>query len=183
MFLSTFFPIFSLDVERFLNETYKTTQGAYHTGVEISGREYSFSNEGISAGLPKRCPAGVTYHSQIEMGRTSKNVHATISSLRTRFAPGTYDLLTKNCNIFSDALCKELTGRSIPSWCNRLARTGNTIDAGKPTNEISNSNKDKKEEKVVVLSTKKGTITEKQKAMLEKMKTKKKMKKKRKNRV
>ena len=157
-------------------------QGAYHTGVEIAGREYSFSMEGISAGLPKRCPAGVTYHSQIEMGRTSKNVHSTITSLRSRFPRGSYDILTKNCNVFSEALCKELVGKSIPSWINRLARTGNKIDSGKPASSATTTTKEKRTDDAP-LSTERNTISNKQKALLEKMKRKKKTKKKRKNRV
>ena len=114
------------------------------------------------------------------MGCTSKNVHATISRLRTRFSRGSYDLLTKNCNVFSDALCKELVGKNIPSWINRLARTGNKIDSGKPQHS---NNMTMEEEKDAPLSTERNTISNKQKAMLEKMKQKKKTKKKRKNRV
>ena len=158
------------------------TQGAYHTGVEIAGQEYSFSMEGISAGLPKRCPAGVTYHSQIEMGRTSKNVHSTIQNMRSRFPQGSYDILTKNCNVFSEALCKELVGKSIPSWINRLARTGNKIDSGKPASSATTTTKEKRTDDAP-LSTERNTISKKQKALLEKMKRKKKTKKKRKNRV
>ena len=137
--------------------------------------------EGISAGLPKRCPAGVTYHSQIEMGRTSKNVHSTIQNMRSRFPRGSYDILTKNCNVFSEALCKELVGKSIPSWINRLARTGNKIDSGKPASAETTTTEKRTDD--APLSTERNTISNKQKAMLERMKRKKKTKKKRKNRV
>jgi deubiquitinase DESI2 len=109
------------------------------------------------------------------MGRTSKNIHATISMLRTRFPQGSYDLLTKNCNIFSDALCKELVGRNIPSWINRLARTGNKIDSGKPTN--TTASKQAKPSEAPPLSKERNTLTKKQKAMLERMRSKKKKKK------
>jgi len=107
-------------------------QGAYHTGVEIDGREYSFSERGISAGVPKTCPEGVTHAKAILMGRTTKSVSGKVAFLRPSFAPGSYDLLTKNCNNFSDALCFELLGKRIPQWINRLARAGNAIDSGKP---------------------------------------------------
>lgn len=44
--------------------------------------------------------------------------------LREQFPPGSYHPVSKNCNHFSDALCKELVGAPIPTWINRPARIG-----------------------------------------------------------
>jgi len=35
-----------------------------------------------------------------------------------------YDLLSKNCNHFTNELCLELTGRRAPGWLNRAAGVG-----------------------------------------------------------
>ena len=39
-----------------------------------------------------------------------------IGRLRPEFAPGTYNVLTKNCNVFSRALVQELLGEEIPGY-------------------------------------------------------------------
>jgi len=36
----------------------------------------------------------------------------------------TYHLIVKNCNHFCKDICYKLTGKSIPTWVNRLARLG-----------------------------------------------------------
>lgn len=47
-----------------------------------------------------------------------------IDSLREEFGPDRYNVLTRNCNTFSSALCEELVGRPIPGYVNRLAWMG-----------------------------------------------------------
>jgi hypothetical protein len=39
-----------------------------------------------------------------------------VCRLREEFAPGAYHLVSKNCNHFSDALCKALVHQGIPAW-------------------------------------------------------------------
>lgn len=36
----------------------------------------------------------------------------------------TYQVISKNCNHFTDDICLKLTGRPIPGWVNRLAHLG-----------------------------------------------------------
>lgn len=38
-----------------------------------------------------------------------------------------YNLISKNCNHFCNDACIRLTGNSIPSWVNRLARIGKAV--------------------------------------------------------
>jgi deubiquitinase DESI2 len=47
-----------------------------------------------------------------------------IEKLARKYHGNTYHLITKNCNHFTDDVCKSLTGKSIPAWVNRLARVG-----------------------------------------------------------
>ena len=47
--------------------------------------------------------------------------------------PGTYDIVNKNCNTFSNAVCMSLCGKPIPSWVNRAAAIGSTLSIMSPT--------------------------------------------------
>eukprot|EP00811_Abedinium_folium_P005222 NODE_14808_length_1084_cov_6.211076.p2 GENE.NODE_14808_length_1084_cov_6.211076~~NODE_14808_length_1084_cov_6.211076.p2 ORF type:complete len:277 (+),score=100.32 NODE_14808_length_1084_cov_6.211076:96-833(+) len=51
-----------------------------------------------------------------------------VEELRREFPASSYDLMSRNCNTFSDALCKRLcNGQGIPSWVNRLAGVGGAL--------------------------------------------------------
>eukprot|EP01052_Picozoa_sp_SAG31_P018502 SAG31_NODE_1313_length_8853_cov_60.435458_4_plen_161_part_00 len=119
--------------------------GAHHSGVEINGREYTFSDSGVFDSAPrdesqaplrtsvnlgevsishtevgacllKCCTGGTPQQSQLVVHFCAD---AAISRLRPDFAPGTYNVLTKNCNVFSRALVLELLGLEIPGYVNR----------------------------------------------------------------
>jgi hypothetical protein len=47
-----------------------------------------------------------------------------VSTLRPDFGPNAYNLLTKNCNTFSDEFCLAILSKHIPAWVNRLAYMG-----------------------------------------------------------
>mmetsp|Transcript_31717 Transcript_31717/g.41925 ORF Transcript_31717/g.41925 Transcript_31717/m.41925 type:complete len:239 (+) Transcript_31717:299-1015(+) len=102
--------------------------GMFHTGIEINGREYQYSkNAGVHMVEPKT--AGVMhFQKSVEMGTYNGSYDdlesVCIGPLRKQFTRFNYDLSTRNCNHFSEALCKALTGRSIPGWVNRAARIG-----------------------------------------------------------
>lgn len=119
--------------------------GAHHSGVEINGREYTFSDSGVFDSTPRdesQAPLRTSVNlgdvsiSHTEVGacpiksRTGETpqqsqlvvyycADAVISRLRPDFAPGTYNVLTKNCNVFSRALVLELLGLEIPGYVNR----------------------------------------------------------------
>lgn len=54
----------------------------------------------------------------------SSTLARAIDSLRQDFGPDSYNVLTRNCNTFSSALCEELLGKPIPGYVNRLAWMG-----------------------------------------------------------
>ncbi|CAN0602348.1 unnamed protein product [Ectocarpus sp. 12 AP-2014] len=54
----------------------------------------------------------------------SSSLSRAIDSLREEFGPDRYNVLTRNCNTFSSALCEELVGKPIPGYVNRLAWMG-----------------------------------------------------------
>ncbi|KAL9993989.1 putative PPPDE peptidase domain-containing protein [Helianthus debilis subsp. tardiflorus] len=105
--------------------------GVYHSGVQVHGVEYAFGcheqeSTGIFEGEPKQCE-GFTFRKQILIGWTEKNlneVRGIMEELAEDYKGVSYNLITKNCNHFCNDVCVRLTGKSIPSWINRLARIG-----------------------------------------------------------
>ena len=110
--------------------------GLYHTSVEIQGLEYSFGGEGegiVVSSTPKDVPIeNAIFRESIEIGIFKGNyndIQTVIEDLRTddKFSPKSYDIMYKNCNHFTNALCWELLHKSIPSYCNRLADYGTCL--------------------------------------------------------
>ncbi|KAL8117407.1 deSI-like protein At4g17486 [Apium graveolens] len=105
--------------------------GVYHSGVQVHGIEYAFGaheypSTGIFEGEPKQCE-GFTFRKSILIGwtgKSSKEVRKVMEELSKVYKGNAYNLITKNCNHFCNDACIRLTGNSIPSWVNRLARIG-----------------------------------------------------------
>ncbi|RLN67252.1 hypothetical protein BBJ29_007276 [Phytophthora kernoviae] len=53
-------------------------------------------------------------------------------SLSSDFEGGTYNLFTKNCNTYADALCQLLLNKSIPAYVNRAAYFGSFLSCLMP---------------------------------------------------
>lgn len=106
---------------------YNAGLGLHHSGVEIMGSEYTFaSGSGIFEMTPKQ-EQGAKFRESIELGifeGDSAKIRSVISDLRNEFSPGAYNLITKNCNHFANALVYSLIGKQIPSYVNRLANLG-----------------------------------------------------------
>mmetsp|Transcript_150013 Transcript_150013/g.463085 ORF Transcript_150013/g.463085 Transcript_150013/m.463085 type:complete len:326 (+) Transcript_150013:119-1096(+) len=102
--------------------------GAFHTGVEVYGREWSFgaAPEGYS-GIGENPPGESSQHSFREtlvMGYTEYNperVIEIIEEMAQEWHGTSYEVLTRNCHNFSDTFCKRLGVPGIPSWVNDLA--------------------------------------------------------------
>lgn len=109
---------------------YNVGLGVHHSGVEILGLEYSFaSGAGIFTSAPKEVP-GARYRETIRMGTFeggAPEVRMVVAELRSFFAPESYNLILKNCNHFAESFCKELLGKSIPGYVNRLADLGGCV--------------------------------------------------------
>jgi deubiquitinase DESI2 len=150
--------------------------GVYHTGVEISGFEYTFSNNGILKCTPLNAPPPARFRETIVLGihsGSANEISQLIRELRSVFAEGTYDLITKNCNTFSNEFCLRTIGVEIPKWVNRLAGIGGWMSSiGLPmTQQIENGNADAQGAEDTSKSQKK-QLTEQQKNLLNKFKTK-----------
>lgn len=103
---------------------YNLGYGFYHSGVQIRDQEFTFSQDGIIDMPPRTVPPEVRFRQTIEIGSFHGNADAVrraLSDLAEDFRPGSYHILKKNCNTFSNALCLKLAGASIPGYVNRLA--------------------------------------------------------------
>ena len=79
---------------------------SYHTGIEVAGFEYSFSDEGVFKTKPRGAPPPAVFKESLVLEHTTSanDVSRVIRELREEFPAGTYDILKKNCNVFSNAL-------------------------------------------------------------------------------
>ncbi|KAH8650166.1 PPPDE putative peptidase domain-containing protein [Xylariales sp. PMI_506] len=104
-----------------------------HTGVVINGREYAYGGHdrsnttGVYWTPPRTVPPGGSFRMEILHGftfATEVEIDAIIKRTSEDFQGTSYNLLTKNCNHFTQTLCERLTGRRGPTWLNRAAQIG-----------------------------------------------------------
>jgi len=96
---------------------------AYHTSLLIGGTEFFFTPGGIdtSSNLDSH---GARPIQRVELGSTSVPTAALHERLGPHFAPGSYDLLRKNCNSFSDAALVVLLDRRLDQRYRQLEKIG-----------------------------------------------------------
>jgi len=110
--------------------------GAFHGGVEIQGREWSFQKTPEGTGVfdctPKACKAH-QYRQSLEMGDVDfsmEEVQEVLSKLKEEWQGLEYDLLRKNCVGFCASLLKELGLPPPPAWTGNLASLGAAFQDG-----------------------------------------------------
>lgn len=109
--------------------------GMFHSGVQVGGLEWSFAGgAGIYSDSPKSA-AGAKFRESIVMGEfrgTSSDFDRLMDELRPHFSGNSYNILSKNCNSFSNALCTKLLRKPIPGWVNRMATLGSYFECCLP---------------------------------------------------
>ncbi|KAI4379453.1 hypothetical protein MLD38_005748 [Melastoma candidum] len=113
------------------NYTYLFGLGIFHSGIEVHGKEYGFGAHdfplsGVFEVEPRNCP-GFLYRNSIQLGKINmppSEFRTFMEDMASEYHGDTYQLISKNCNHFTDDLSRRLTGRHIPGWVNRLARLG-----------------------------------------------------------
>ncbi|GMP95714.1 hypothetical protein CsSME_00044652 [Camellia sinensis var. sinensis] len=103
--------------------------GIYHSGIQVHGSEYGFGaheypTSGVFEVEPRSCP-GFIFRQSVLLGSTDMSrseFQSFMEHLSGKYHGDTYHLIAKNCNHFTDEVCKRLTGKNIPGWVNRLAR-------------------------------------------------------------
>lgn len=104
---------------------------AYHTSVILGEKEYFFDSEGIASGpalwshhggVPGQ-PVVLTSATEVfTIGFSHLNGTALCQGLDNFFSLGSYDVILKNCNSFTDAACYFLTRRRLHGKYTRLER-------------------------------------------------------------
>lgn len=110
--------------------------GAFHAGLEVNGLEWSYGyspdNTGVFSCPPKGCKAH-KYRDSLSMGETAKSaaeIKEIIETLKEDWLGLDYDLLRKNCCLFSKELVQKLEVGPVPSWVTNLAAAGATLHDG-----------------------------------------------------
>jgi len=124
----------SLDVVAINRVLRSIGSGAFHCGVEVYGKEWSFrrstnGNTGMFWVYPRCCP-GASYCEPVSMGNTSMSIDEVatlLASMSNEWSGNSYSLLKRNCCHFCDELCQQLGVGPIPSWVTHLAKTGAAI--------------------------------------------------------
>lgn len=102
---------------------------AYHTSITLNGNEFAFSSRGIVVGQGWQSHAHLRGHPTVcEMGFTSISPAQMLEKLRPHFREGTYDLLRKNCNSYSDCALSLLLDQRLDMKYRTLEKVGAKAD-------------------------------------------------------
>mmetsp|Transcript_47712 Transcript_47712/g.102241 ORF Transcript_47712/g.102241 Transcript_47712/m.102241 type:complete len:245 (-) Transcript_47712:390-1124(-) len=100
---------------------------AYHSSIALNEMEFTFSGKGIVTApnfqSHRHRPSEV-----FELGSTFVSTSTLVKALRPFFKKGTYDLLRKNCNSFSDCALFYLLGKRLDEKYKVMEKIGNTAD-------------------------------------------------------
>uniref|UniRef100_A0A6B2L591 PPPDE domain-containing protein n=1 Tax=Arcella intermedia TaxID=1963864 RepID=A0A6B2L591_9EUKA len=114
------------DLSTINNYTIRLGFGAFHCGVTVYGKEYSYAYpKGIFNIEPMKAEWIGKFRAAFHMGNigiTESEVRWIIAELRPEFNGQDYDILSHNCNHFCDALLVKLVHHHIPGSFNKLAR-------------------------------------------------------------
>jgi hypothetical protein len=89
-----------------------TVATAYHTSVLVNGEEFFFSDSGIFSDRALNSHEGKPSERTM-LGYSEKTGAQLLRVLQQHFRPGTYDLVRKNCNSFSDCAIYYLLGMRL----------------------------------------------------------------------
>lgn len=115
------------------------TSTAYHTSLLVSGQEYFFDPSGVQQrkfpyrGEYELVPASHTDKKQTAIypvGQTMRTGKELVEKLREHFEPGSYDLIAKNCNAFTDCALAFFLSRRLPKKFYAAESFGKDINAG-----------------------------------------------------
>jgi len=96
---------------------------AYHTSVLVNGEEFFFSDSGIFSNRALTSHQGEPSE-LVYMGLSKRTGSQVLNALTTHFRPGSYDLIKKNCNSFSDCALHFLLQRRLPSKYSAMETIG-----------------------------------------------------------
>lgn len=107
--------------------------GAYHSGLEINGVEYTFGSGGVFSHAPKEAEMDgqCKFRERILLGETqlsSSKIEEQLAHITQQFPGNSYDVVHKNCNHFTEAFSRSIFNKSVqPGWVNRSANYGKKL--------------------------------------------------------
>lgn len=113
-------------VEAFNNATYMLGAGAYHVGIEVHRKEWSYGRGDRGTGIMQvtpRCHRLHRYRGAVKLGittHTQKEVTKIIFQLTGSWLATDYNIFSKNCVHFAQAFVERLGVASLPAWVGRL---------------------------------------------------------------
>jgi len=114
--------------------------GAYHTGVQINGKEYAFGGHAYSFtgvfDIEPRTACGAIFRESILLGETTLSraeIQRIIDELSDDYTGTSYHPFSRNCNSFSNELCTRLLKKPIPGYINRLPYLGSVFSCMIPS--------------------------------------------------
>mmetsp|Transcript_36658 Transcript_36658/g.84533 ORF Transcript_36658/g.84533 Transcript_36658/m.84533 type:complete len:310 (+) Transcript_36658:42-971(+) len=96
---------------------------AYHTSVVVNDEEFFFSDSGIFSNMTLTSHQGKPSE-KIAMGYSHWTGHQLLKALQDHFRAGTYDLIKKNCNSFSDCALYFLLRKRLQSKYSAMEAMG-----------------------------------------------------------
>jgi len=111
--------------------------GAFHAGVEVFGKEwsYGYADQGAPGvyWCPPRCNCRHRYRESVSMGTTRLSegeVLKLVLDLKNQWVGCNYDVLVQNCCHFCDVFCRRLGVGPTPEWLMHLAGAGAALASG-----------------------------------------------------
>ncbi len=105
--------------------------GAFHSGVEVGGVEWTYGQGATSAtGVFSHDPRAVPnarFRTSVLVGTvraTRREIESVVESMKPQWPGRGYHIYKQNCNSFSEALVQRLCGGHLPGYVNRLAYLG-----------------------------------------------------------
>ncbi|GAA5797346.1 hypothetical protein HPULCUR_002729 [Helicostylum pulchrum] len=92
--------------------------GVFHSGVEICGKEYCFGGHEV----PNLTGVFVV---EPKIGIPELTLNTIGLTLSDEFMGPSYNLLSRNCNHFTEGFVERLNSKTVPFWINRAAKLGN----------------------------------------------------------
>lgn len=111
--------------------------GAFHSAVEVYGKEWSFGftqdgSSGIFCCPPRRCKTH-SYREALSMGDTSlsqNQVEDVLARMALDWRGAQYDVLRRNCTHFTEEFLRNLGVGPCPDWVGNIALAGRNMDIG-----------------------------------------------------
>lgn len=135
MIIQVFINIYLLNDSKLCQLLHKIGLGVYHSSVTLGSREYFYGY------CPKGCGIGEMnlsnesestpllfqkmYITKIEIDE--ERLKEIICEMAKEYRGQKYDILTYNCHIFTNDLCKRLCGKNLPKWVDRLPKLLSSI--------------------------------------------------------